>query len=463
MPSARTGSGHAPRTLNIAVVGSGIAGMSCAWLLSTRHHVTVYEAAERAGGHSNTVVVETPEGGVPVDTGFIVYNEPSYPNLTALFRHLGVVTAESDMSFAVSTGDGRLEYAGTNLAGLFAQKRNLISPRFLGMLRDLMRFYREAPRDLPRLERDLSTLDEYLRAGGYGAALRDDHLLPMSAAVWSCPVEAAGRQPAASFIRFCDNHGLLQVSNRPIWRTVKGGSREYVARLTERFSDRINTGQPAQAVTRTPRGVTVRTAGGMKEFDHVVLACHADQAVRLLGDGATPAEAATLGAFQYTRNLAVLHTDTSLMPRRRSVWASWNYLGRSGQADNSEAGGPPCVTYWMNRLQNIPGPTQYFVTLNPPRPPKPGTLLRTENYEHPMFDASAIQARASLWPLQNQGGVWFCGAHFGYGFHEDGLQSGLAVAEQLGDVRRPWNVARESGRIHLTPPSGPAIAMEINA
>jgi predicted NAD/FAD-binding protein len=434
--------GQAP--LDIAVIGTGIAGMSCAWLLSERHRVTVYESAERVGGHSNTVQVASPDGGVPVDTGFIVYNEHTYPNLTALFRFLNVPTKDSDMSFAVSLDGGRLEYAGTNLRGLFAQKRNLLRPRFWGMLRDLLRFYRSAPRDLPRLAADLGSLDDYLLAGGYGAALREDHLLPMSAAVWSCPTEDAGLQPAASFIRFCDNHGLLRVSDRPIWRTVDGGCREYVSRLTERFADRIHTNRPARAIERLDDGVRVHADDSTHSYDHVVLACHADQALALLGTEATRRETATLGAFRYTRNRAVLHTDPSLMPRRRGVWASWNYLGRSGQSDAQ-----PCVTYWMNRLQSLPGPTQYFVTLNPPRPPAKGTLLRGETYEHPVFDAAAIRAQRQLWSLQNQGGVWFCGAHFGAGFHEDGLQAGLAVAEQLSGLRRPWTVANESGRIHL--------------
>jgi predicted NAD/FAD-binding protein len=449
-----TGSGP----FDIAVVGTGIAGMACAWLLSERHRVTVYESAERVGGHSNTVEVATVDGGVPIDTGFIVYNEHTYPNLTAMFRWLGVPTQASDMSFAVSLDGGGLEYAGTNLRGLFAQKRNLLRPRFWGMLRDLLRFYRSAPGDLPRLAQELGSLDAYLRDGCYGAALRDDHLLPMSAAVWSCPIQDAGLQPAASFIRFCDNHGLLQVSDRPVWRTVTGGCREYVSRLTERFAGRIHTNRPVRAIERLDGGVRVRCDDGARTHDHVVLACHADQALALLGCEATLRETEVLGAFRYTRNLAVLHTDASLMPRRRGVWASWNYIGRSRQADAQ-----PCVTYWMNRLQSLPGPTQYFVTLNPPRPPAKGTLLRTESYEHPVFDAAAIRAQRRLWSLQNQGGVWFCGAHFGAGFHEDGLQAGLAVAEQLGGVRRPWTVARESGRIHLDHAERGDVALEISA
>lgn len=444
MRSIGTDDRQAPR--DIAVIGTGIAGLACAWLLSGRHRVTIYEAADRVGGHANTVSVATSAGRLAVDTGFIVYNESTYPNLTALFRHLGVATQKSDMSFAVSIDAGRLEYAGTDMRGLFAQPRNLLRPRFWGMLRDLVRFYRAAPRDLARLERELGSLDDYLREGGYGAALQEDHLLPMSAAIWSCPAADARLHPAAAFIRFCDNHGLLKVADRPIWRTVVGGSREYVAKLTEGFASRIRTGRPALAVERLEVGVRVRTGGATHVYDDVVLACHADQALALLGTEATPRERDVLGAFRYTRNVSVLHTDKALMPRRRAVWASWNYLGRSGAETTL-----PCVTYWMNRLQGLPGETDYFVTLNPPHAPRPGSLLRSESYEHPVFDAAAIRAQRRLWSLQDEGGVWFCGAHFGAGFHEDGLQSGLAVAEQLGGVRRPWLVAAESGRIHLGP------------
>ena len=438
--------GTAP--LDIAVVGSGIAGLACAWLLSERHRVTVYESAGHIGGHANTVDVVTRAGTRSIDTGFIVYNETTYPNLTALFQYLGVPTRASEMSFAVSLDDGRLEYAGTDLGGLFAQKRNLVRPRFWGMLGDLWRFYREAPRDLPRLEHELISLAAYLREGNYGPAFREEHLLPMAAAIWSCPPADAGRQPAAAFIRFCENHGLLKISGRPVWRSVDGGSREYVQRLTEAFAGTIHTGRPARAVERHDGGVELHATSGSHRYDHVVLACHADQALGLLGPRATARERALLGAFRYTANTAVLHTDDTLMPKRRDVWASWNYTGRSGVSHLETR---PCVTYWMNRLQRVEGSTRYFVTLNPPRPPGPGALLCTENYDHPVFDEAAIRAQRRLWSLQNEGGIWFCGAHFGAGFHEDGLQAGLAVAEQLGGVRRPWTVPDESSRIHLSP------------
>lgn len=447
--------------LDIGVVGTGISGLACSWLLTQSHDLTVYESADRVGGHANTVEVATQSGGMPIDTGFIVYNEVTYPNLTALFRHLNVPTRESDMSFAVSIDEGRMEYAGTNLLGLFAQKRNLARPRFWGMLRDLMRFYREARRDLPMLERDLSSLDDYLRLGRYGAALRDEHLLPMAAAIWSCPAHEAGLLPAASFIRFCDNHGLLQVANRPVWRTVTGGSRAYLARLTAPFAKRIMTNQPVLGIERLTKGVRVTTPSGARVHDHVVLACHADEALALLAGGATAGERDRLGAFRYTRNVAVLHTDTGLMPKRRGVWASWNYLGRSEVGDRR-----PCVSYWMNRLQGLPRAggdhLHYFVTLNPPRPPRPGTLLRTEIYTHPVFDPAAIRAQRILWQGQNEGGVWFCGAYFGAGFHEDGLQAGLAVAEALGGCQRPWSVANPSGRIHLNAPDERDAAPEVS-
>jgi predicted NAD/FAD-binding protein len=434
--------------LKIAVIGSGISGLSAAWLLSRRHDVTVYERASRPGGHSNTVEVRAAGPAIPVDTGFIVYNPKNYPNLTALFAHLGVETKRSDMSFGVSLDGGQLEYAGTDLRGLFAQKRNLVKPRFLAMLRDLLRFYREAP--AAALNDPSITLGDYLRAGGYGEAFCRDHLLPMAAAIWSAPPEAMLAYPAASFIRFHANHGLLQISDRPEWRTVDGGSRTYVRKLTAALAGRVRLDRGAAAVQRTSAGVTVRDAHGAEElFDHVVLATHANQALMLLAD-AGGEEREVLGAFRYSRNLAVLHTDMRFMPRRRTAWSSWNFIGER----NSSSG--VSVTNWMNRLQSFPGPN-LFVTLNPAQPPRAGTLLHSEIYEHPMFDTRAIMAQSRLWGLQGRRNIWFCGAYFGAGFHEDGLQAGLAVAEALGGVRRPWTVADEFGRIQITRPSDAAI------
>ncbi|HYF20084.1 MAG TPA: FAD-dependent oxidoreductase [Ramlibacter sp.] len=433
--------------LRIAVVGAGISGLSCAWLLSERHHVEVFEADARIGGHSHTVEAPCGPSRVPVDTGFIVYNEPAYPNLTALFRHLEVPTRPSDMSFSVSLDQGALEYAGTDLGGLFAQRRNLLRPRFWRMLRELLRFYREAPVDAAEFG-DLP-LDAYLDLRGYGRALRDDHLYPMGAAIWSSSAADIGQYPVGAFVRFCENHGLLKVTGRPVWRTVDGGSREYVRRLSAGFADRIHRDEPVMAVGRAPDGVRLQTRGGhwTGSFDHVVLAAHADQSLGMLLEP-TDDERRLLGAFPYSRNLAVLHSDPALMPRRRAAWCSWNYL-----ADRATPAAPPTVTYWMNRLQaHLPqGPLArpLFVSLNPAVAPRPEHLIRTEVYEHPRFDPAAIAAQRELWSLQGRQRTWFCGAWFGSGFHEDGLQAGLAVAEALGGVRRPWSVAGESARIHL--------------
>ena len=428
---------HAP--LKVAVVGSGVAALSAAWLLSQRHRVALYEKGERLGGHSNTVTAGTAQGEVAVDTGFICFNDATYPNLIALFDHLGVTSRATDMSFAVSLDRGRFEYAAP---GLFAQRRNLLRPRFWSMLGEILRFYRQAPDDLAGLTDPDLTLGDYLKRQGFSEAFRDDHLLPMAAAIWSSPAHTLMDYPAEAFIRFCGNPGLLKLVGRPLWRTVEGGSRVYVERLAQAISDvRLNRG--VTAVRRTGEGVVVHDSqGGAERFDHVVIGAHADQALAMLAEP-TALETELLGAFRYSRNLTVLHTDAGLMPRRRRAWASWNYIGAEDGL---------CVTYWMNRLQGLQG-QDLFVTLNPPRPPRPDTLLRSELYEHPVFTPAAIQAQKQLWRLQGQGGVWFCGAHFGAGFHEDGLQSGLAVAEQLGGVRRPWTVENESGRIHLPAPS----------
>ena len=444
-----------PGRRSVAVVGTGVAGMSAAWLLSRRFDVTVYEAEDRPGGHSHTVDAPGPEGALRVDMGFIVFNEASYPNLVALFEHLGVRTRATDMSFAVSLDDGALEYASTSLKSLFAQPRNLVSPRFWSMLRDILRFYRHAPTHACALDGRLTSLGEYLGAQRYGDAFQEDHLLPQAAAIWSAPVSLIRDYPAEAFIRFCENHGLLKVFGRPIWRTVEGGSRAYVEKLTAGYAHAIRLERPVLGVRRTPHGVVVRDGTGeARTYDDVVLACHAEQALRML-EAPTPDERRLLGAFRYTRNHAVLHSDAGLMPARRSVWSSWNYVGRRSGEDG---GRELCVTYWMNLLQHLPPEQQYFVTLNPVRPPRPGTLIRSEIYEHPLFDAPAIAAQRRLWSLQGEGGVWYCGAYFGAGFHEDGLQSGLAVAEAMGAPRRPWRVAGESDRIHLPAREGRALA-----
>lgn len=436
------------RRLDIAVIGSGISGLSAAWLLAKRHRIVLFEADDRLGGHSHTVEA----GGVAVDTGFIVFNANTYPNLTALFDHLGIATRQSDMSFAVSLDDGRLEYSGTGLLGLFAQGRNAVSPRFWMMLRDMVRFYREAPRNVAAL--GMMTLDEYLDAAGYGDSFRNDHLYPMAAAIWSTPAAKIGAYPAASFIRFCQTHGLLQLVGRPVWRTVVGGCRSYVERLLDGIPHVVQN-HPVKAVVRTGDGADIVGADGQRRhFDHVVIAAHADQALHMLAD-ASPEERRLLGAFDYIVNDTVLHSDARLMPKRRRIWSSWNYMTRDG-----EDGRRLAVTYWMNRLQTIDSDRPLFVTLNPHREIDPGAVLKQMRYSHPRFDAGALAAQRQLWSLQGHRDTWFCGAYFGAGFHEDGLQAGLAVAEVLGGVQRPWTVQDESGRIHLhgTGPSLPAEA-----
>lgn len=428
-----------PARRKIAVVGSGISGLSAAWLLSQRHDVTLYEQDGRVGGHANTVMVHQGPTPAAVDIGFIVYNEATYPNLVALFDHLGVETQPTDMSFAASLASG-LEYSGNNLAGLFAQKRNLFRPRFWSMLSDLVRFYRNASRDSAVIDETL-TMRDYLDAGGFGDAFREDHLLPMAAAIWSAPCQAMLDYPAASFIRFHENHGLLTLRDRPVWRTVVGGSQAYVRRLAQAIDCRI-----AARVVSVERGgsdVTLRdNNGNAGKFDDVVIATHADQALAMLKDPSAE-ERRLLGAFRYSKNIAFLHSDPSLMPRRRATWSSWNYIEEPGRRDRAA----PVVTYWMNLLQNLPDEHLYFVTLNPER--EPAQIWHREIYDHPLFDAAAIAAQRQLHELQGRNRIWFCGSYFGAGFHEDGLQAGLAVAEALGDVRRPWTVAAESGRIHL--------------
>ena len=428
----------------IAVIGAGIAGLSAAWLLGQAHDVVLIEAEPRLGGHANTVLVPGDDGAeTPVDTGFIVYNERTYPNFVALLDHLGVATQPTEMSFAVSLDGGRLEYSGTGLAGLFAQPGNLANPRFWAMLRGLVRFYRDATRDARAGSAAAMTLGEYLAAGDYGAAFRDDHLLPMAAAIWSAPCSEILSYPAQAFLRFHHNHGLLQLTDRPLWRTVTGGSAVYVERLRSRFRGSVRLGTPARQVRRSPNEVLVAGDGWSERFDQVVFATHADQTLALLADP-DPLEASALGAFRYSRNRAVLHGDEALMPRRRRAWASWNHLGERTRPDAACS-----VTYWMNLLQDLPRQRPFFVTLNPPETLRAETILREEVYEHPIFDRAALAAQEHLWSLQGARRSWFCGAYFGSGFHEDGLQSGLAVAEALGGVRRPWNVADESGRIPL--------------
>ena len=433
--------------LNVAVVGAGMAGLSAAWLLSQKHDVTLFEADPRLGGHAHTGEAPGHAGLVPVDTGFIVYNEGNYPNFTALLDYLGVPSLYADMSLSVSLDDGAFEYSSFGLGGVFAQKRNALSPRFWRLLLDINRFFKTAPNDLAMLEREATSLGDYLKAKGYGDAFRDDHLLPQAAAIWSTPLDQIDAYPAASLIRFFQNHGMMTLTGRGLWRTVAGGSREYVAKLSQAFQGQVRKGVRVAGIHRDANGAELRLAGGARErFDQVVIATHGDTALGLLDDP-SPEETRLLSAFKYSRNMIALHTDPVLMPKRRAAWTSWNHIGRRA------APGEGAVTYWMTRLQSLQNAPDIFATLNPNKEIAADKLIKTEVYDHPLFDAGAIAAQREFWDIQGARRTWFCGSYLGHGFHEDALQSGLAVAEQLGGVRRPWSVENESGRIHVREPA----------
>jgi uncharacterized protein len=452
-PYLARGKGRAKpmKSMNIAVVGAGVAGLSAAWLLSRQHAVTVYEREPRLGGHANTVDVATPSGSLPIDTGFIVYNTKCYPNLIAMFAHLGVATAASSMTFAVSLEGGGYEYAGSG-PGLFGQASNLLRPDHWRMVRDIFRFFKEAKTMRPDgAEADIS-LGAWLKIHHYSDAFIDRHILPMAAAIWSAPKAEMLAYPAATFARFFANHGLLQVNDRPQWRTVEGGSRNYVGKLRSAFGGTVLPGSPVASIVRNAGGVTVTTRdGNSRNFDRCLIAAHADETLAMLGADATQPERRLLSAFRYQPNDAILHTDARHMPKRKSLWASWNYLGDHAPGDGGAPQQRLAVTYWMNSLQPLRTSTDYFVTLNPLSPIPADRILSRHTYHHPIYDRGAIAAQRDLWQIQGERHTWFAGSYFGYGFHEDALQSGLAAAEDLGHVRRPWSVLDESSRLHLRP------------
>ncbi len=422
--------------MKIAVVGSGISGLSVAHRLREHAQVTLFEAGSYFGGHTHTVDITLPtlRGDVThgIDTGFLVYNERTYPNLIHLLGELAVVTTQSDMSFSVQApgagGQTGVEWSGNNLATVFAQKRNLVNPRFLGMLSDLLRFNslctqiaaenREAALQQP--------LHEFLRQHRFGAAFRDWYFLPMLGCIWSCPTDQMLAFPVATMIRFCHNHGLLQVNNRPQWFTVVGGAKHYVEKIIQKQTDaRLNT--PVHRIDRHPDGVNVLTRRGTERFDQVVLATHSDQSLAMLAQPSKQ-EQSVLSRIRYQSNLAVLHTDASVLPQRRSAWAAWNYERSTDLAQESSR---VCLHYLLNKLQPLPYSQPLVESLNPVRPIDPAQVLGTFEYSHPIFDLAAIEAQAEVSDLQGQQRTWFCGAWTGYGFHEDGLKSGLRVADAL--------------------------------
>ena len=413
----------------IAIIGSGISGLGAAWALHRSHDITVFESEERIGGHSNTVDVATPRGPIAVDTGFIVYNEVTYPNLTRLFAALGVETQLSDMSFSYSL-DRKFEY-GASLAGILAKPSNLVRPGFARMLVDIDRFRRTGSHLAPTSE---ETIDDLLGRHGFSAAFREDYLYPMTGAIWSARQAEISRYPARSILDFLGNHGLIEIKGRPGWRTVTGGSREYVSALVSPFADRIRTGSAVRRVVRMGREVLVESAMGAEMFDQVILATHSDQSSGILGDDASDIERSLLGSIRYEPNTAVLHSDPELMPRNERVWASWNAMSRTAPA----SGGPVSVTYWMNRLQTLDPSFPLFLSLNPSTGPREDLVHAGFEYAHPQFDAVAIEAQAGLAAIQGTNRTWFAGAYLGYGFHEDGLQSGLNVAAALGSPA-PWH------------------------
>ncbi|HEX4634830.1 MAG TPA: FAD-dependent oxidoreductase [Rhizomicrobium sp.] len=432
----------------IAIVGTGIAGLGSAYLLHPRHEITVYEKAPRIGGHSRTVTVNYDGHPIAVDTGFIVFNRPNYPNLCGLFSHLNVPTHASDMTFAASIRDGWLEWGARDLDAVVGQRRNLLRPQFGLLVRDVMIFNACAQSTVER-HPDLN-LEGLIRKLGLGDWFRRYYLLPMSGAIWSCPPCEMMSFPARTLVRFFANHHLLSFTGQPQWRTVSGGAREYVRRLAQPFGDRIRLECGAVAVTRPHGGqIEVRDSqGGFERYDHVVMACHGDEALALLKD-ADGEERAGLDAFRYQKNRAVLHRDQSLMPRRRRCWASWVYT-----SDGDFLHPKLTVTYWMNLLQGIDQRYPLFVSLNPKRDIPEALVFDACEFDHPVFDQGAIAAQGRIADLQGRRGTWFAGAHLGHGFHEDGLASAVRVAKALG-MEIPWET--DCGALQQKPRGAVAI------
>ena len=419
----------------VAIVGSGIAGLSAAHHLHSYADISLFEAGDYFGGHTHTVDITLPGAKGPVhfgvDTGFLVYNERTYPGLIDLFEQLGIETAHSDMSFSVQAPWGQsgrtLEWNGADLNSVFAQRSNLLRPAFWWLLREIIRFNTLCTRLAQSYDDGalMQPLQEFLDKQGFGGTFRDTYLLPMLGCIWSCPTSQMLQFPAATMVRFCDNHGLLQVNNRPQWFTVKGGAKHYVQAITSRIADKhLNT--PVQAIERDDSGVVLHTARGAERFDHVVIAAHADQALKMLAQP-TADERDVLSHIGFQNNRAVLHTDASVMPQKRLAWAAWNYERTSDTQENARV----CLHYWLNKLQPLPFTENVFVSLNPAQAIAAGHVLGEFDYAHPVFDLAAIQAQRRVNSLQGVQHTWFAGAWMGYGFHEDGFKAGRAAAKGI--------------------------------
>ena len=433
--------------MKIAIIGSGISGLTAAWLLHQSHEITVFEANDYIGGHTHTIDVYVDGEQLAIDTGFIVYNDWTYPNFIQMLERLGVDSLATEMSFSVRCERSRIEYNGSNLNGLFAQRSNLLKPRFHRMLQDILRFNREAL-ELLEADHDRMTVDEYVTQRGYSRQFSDLYLIPMGAAIWSCPPETFGRFPVRFIVEFYRNHGLLSIRNRPQWRVISGGSARYVEKLIAPFNDRIRLSTPVESIVREETGITIRATGSEDErFDHAIFACHSDQALRILGNSATFTEQNVLNEFPYQKNSAVLHWDDSVLPQRRRAWASWNYHiegspshgtnAISEKTGSEKTGQSATVTYNMNILQRLNAARTYCVTLNRDEAIDPAKIIGQYEYHHPVYTTERRAAQHKHPDLINHNRTSFCGAYWGNGFHEDGVNSALAVCRQLG-VEPPW-------------------------
>lgn len=417
--------------MKIAIIGSGISGLGTAYLLNPHHDITVYEKNNYIGGHSRTLTVNTPDGEIPVDTGFIVFNYRNYPLLTGLFNHLNVPVAKSDMSFGVSINNGWFEYGTLELKNMIAQKRNIFRPQFWKMIKDIMRFNQQACNYMDK--DDNITMRQCLNELGMGEWFRDYFILAMGGAIWSTPLDKMLDFPAKTFIRFFDNHGLLAVEGQPQWYTVEGGSREYVKKLTQSFREKIRLNSGVISVTRKTHGVEVKDiTGNVELYDQVVFASHSDQTLSMISD-LTAEEERILGDVEYQPNEVILHSDTSFMPKRRNAWSSWVYLSEDRKDKNPAVS----LSYWMNNLQPLKTEHPVIVTLNPGREPDPELIHDRHTFEHPVFTTEAIRAQNDINEIQGRDRLWFCGAWSRYGFHEDGLLSAVTVAKKMG-ITIPW-------------------------